>query len=363
MNKKIIIAGGGTGGHIFPAIATAQALSMLDKTISILFVGAKNKMEMEKVPQAGFKIEGLDIAGYNRSSLIKNISVPFKLIKSFLQAYQIIKKFSPHVVVGVGGYASFPMLWLAQLKNIPTILLEQNSVAGKANRMLGKRANAICVAYEGMNKYFVDKKIIFTGNPVRHSISLSAISRLDALKFFELDENKKTILVIGGSQGAHSINEAVNKNLNVLLQEEIQLIWQTGNLYLSKAKASASGKKEIFVSEFITNMENAYASADVVVSRAGAIAIAELCVVKKPVIFVPFPLAAEDHQTANALQLVSKNAALIINDNEVNQKLVSTAVTLINNEEKQNELIKNIERMAISNADEIIANEILKLIK
>jgi UDP-N-acetylglucosamine--N-acetylmuramyl-(pentapeptide) pyrophosphoryl-undecaprenol N-acetylglucosamine transferase len=363
MSKRIIIAGGGTGGHIFPAIAIAHALKKKDETIEILFVGAKGKMEMEKVPQAGYKIEGLDIAGFNRSSLIKNISLPFKLIKSLWQAGKIMKKFKPDLVAGVGGYASFPMLRLAQQKNIPTVIQEQNSFAGKTNRLLGKKAAAICVAYEGMTKFFPGEKIVMTGNPVRAAISQTTVARSEGMKFFGLNENKKTLLAVGGSLGAKSINEAIDRKLDDLLDAGLQLIWQTGKPYAAKAKERTAGKQGVWVNEFITKMEYAYAAADMVISRAGAIAIAELCVMKKPVLFVPFPFAAEDHQTVNAMSLVNKNAAMMIKDSEAVDKAVPMIIELAKDESKQNEMRKNISRLAITDADEKIAAEIVRLIK
>jgi len=360
MGKKVIIAGGGTGGHIFPAIAIANALKKKDEKIEILFVGAKGKMEMEKVPQAGYKIEGLDIVGFNRSSLIKNIGLPFKIIKSLLQARKIMNEFKPDLVVGVGGYASFPMLSLAQQKKIPTVIQEQNSLAGKTNMMLGKRARKICVAYDGMEKFFPKEKIVITGNPVRADISRSRITKEEGIKFFDLDVNKKTVFVVGGSMGAKSVNEAVDKHFDELLNAGLQLIWQTGKLFGAKAKERAAGKKGVWVNDFITQIEYAYAAGDIVISRAGAIAITELCVMKKPVLFVPFPLAAEDHQTKNAMNLVNKNAALIVKDSEAIDKAVPMIIELAKDEEKQNELRNNISQLAIINADEKIADEIIK---
>ena len=357
---KIIIAGGGTGGHIFPAIAIANALKRKDDTIEILFVGAKGKMEMEKVPQAGYKIAGLDIAGFNRSSLIKNIGLPLKLIKSYFQARKIMKEFLPDVVVGVGGYASFPMLQLAQQKKIPTVIQEQNSFAGKTNMLLGKRAKKICVAYDGMEKFFPKEKIVITGNPVRAAISKSVITKTEAVRFFDLSESKKTVFVVGGSLGAKSVNEAVDKYLDLLLNEDLQLIWQTGKPYAGKAKERAAGKTGVWVNDFITQMEFAYAAADMVISRAGAIAIAELCVMKKPVLFIPFPFAAEDHQTVNAMSLVNKNAALLVKDSEAMDKAIPEIITLAKDERKQNELKNNISQLAITNADDKIADEIIK---
>lgn len=362
MSKRIIIAGGGTGGHIFPAIAIANALKKKDGSIEILFVGAKGKMEMEKVPQAGYKIIGLDIAGFNRSSLIKNIGLPFKILKSYFQARKIMSEFKPDAVIGVGGYASFPMLQLAQQKNIPTVIQEQNSFAGKTNMILGKRAKKICVAYEGMEKFFPKEKIILTGNPVRSAISNSIVTRTEGDNFFQLQLNRKTVFVVGGSLGAKSINEAIDKHLDDILHEGLQLIWQTGKPYLAKARERAAGKQGVWVNDFITRMEYAYAASDIVISRAGAIAIAELCVMKKPVLFVPFPYAAEDHQTVNAMSLVNKQAALIVKDDETKEKLVPMIIELAKDNAKQSELKRHISELAIKNADERIAEEILKLL-
>jgi UDP-N-acetylglucosamine--N-acetylmuramyl-(pentapeptide) pyrophosphoryl-undecaprenol N-acetylglucosamine transferase len=363
MSKRIIIAGGGTGGHIFPAIAIANALKRKDRSIEILFVGAKGKMEMEKVPQAGYKIIGLDIAGFNRSSLIKNIGLPFKILKSYFQARRIMSEFKPDAIVGVGGYASFPMLQLAQQRNVSTVIQEQNSFAGKTNMILGKRADRICVAYEGMEKFFPKEKILVTGNPVRAAISQSTVSKSEGLRFFQLAEGKKTVFVVGGSLGAKAINEAVDAHLDELLNAGLQLIWQTGKPYLARARDRAAAKPGIWVNDFITKMEDAYAAADIVISRAGAIAIAELCVMQKPTVFVPFPYAAEDHQTVNAMSLVNKNAALIVKDSEAIDKVVSTIIQLAKDETKQNELKQNISQLAKINADERIAEEILSLLK
>ena len=362
MSKKIIIAGGGTGGHIFPAIAIANALKKIDDKIEILFVGAKGKMEMEKVPQAGYNIEGLAIAGFNRSSLIKNIGLPFKLIKSFFQVRRIFNTFKPIAVVGVGGYSSFPVLKYAQTRGIKTFIHESNSFAGKSNILLGKNATKIFVATDGMEKFFKANKLKITGNPVRKLIVENNISRTEAIEFFKLSPNKKTILSIGGSLGAKSINEAINKYINKFEKNELQLIWQTGKPYATTAQQTAKERANIYTSDFITNMEYAYAAADLIISRSGAMAIAEICVAKKPTIFVPYPFAAEDHQTVNAENLVSKSAALTINDNEVLDKLVSSIIALSNNVEQQHTLKQNIAKLAIINADEVIANEILSVV-
>ena len=361
--KKVILAGGGTGGHIFPAIAIANALKKIDSNIEILFVGAKGRMEMEKIPQAGYQIEGLDITGFNRSSLIKNIELPYKLAKSFIQVRNILKKFKPDAVIGVGGYSSFPVLWFAQIKGIKTFIHESNSFAGKSNIILGKKATKIFTGTTGMEKFFPKEKILVTGNPVREVITRSGITKSEGIKFFSLDESKKTVLIVGGSLGAKSINEAIDKGLENLLNAGLQIIWQTGKPYAENAKERAKGKESVWVNEFITQMEFAYAAADIVVARSGAMSVAELCVVKKPVLFVPYPFAAEDHQTVNAMQLVNKHAALMVKDTEVMQKLVFMTIELSMDESKQQELKKNIAGLAITDADKKIANEVIKLIR
>jgi UDP-N-acetylglucosamine--N-acetylmuramyl-(pentapeptide) pyrophosphoryl-undecaprenol N-acetylglucosamine transferase len=362
VNKRIIIAGGGTGGHIFPAIAIANALKKIDTKIEILFVGAKGKMEMEKVPQAGYDIKGLDIAGFNRSSLIKNISLPFKLIKSFFQVRTIVKNFRPDAIIGVGGYSSFPVLRFGQAKRIPTFIHESNSFAGKSNILLGKKATKIFVAADGMEKFFPKEKIVVTGNPVRANISQSVVTKKEGLNFFGLAENKKTVFAVGGSLGAKSINEAINKHLDDLLNAGLQLIWQTGKLFIAQARERVKDKPSVWVNDFVIQMDCAYAAADMVVARAGAMTIAELCVAKKPVLFVPYPYAAEDHQTVNAQNLVNKNAAMMVKDNEALDKVVPMIIELAKDENRQNELKKNIGLLAITDADRRIAEEVLKCI-
>src|SRR6476620_6885515 len=361
--KKIIIAGGGTGGHIFPAIAIANAIKKLEPGIDILFVGAKGKMEMEKVPQAGYRIEGLDIAGFNRSSLIKNIGLPFKLVRSFLQVRKIFNQFRPDAVVGVGGYSSFPVLRLAQARNIPSFIHESNSFAGKSNILLGKKATRVFVATDGMQKFFPAEKIIVTGNPVRPGIvNVSSIDKNEALQFFGLQPGKKTLLIVGGSLGAQSINAAISKGLENLINAGLQLIWQTGKMNAEKWKEQTADHPTVWVNDFITQMEMAYAASDMVISRAGAMAIAELCVVKKPVLFVPYPFAAEDHQTMNAMSLVEKQAALMVRDNEAVDKVVPAIIALARDENKQSELKNNIGKHAVADADERIAREIIRSI-
>jgi UDP-N-acetylglucosamine--N-acetylmuramyl-(pentapeptide) pyrophosphoryl-undecaprenol N-acetylglucosamine transferase len=360
---RIIIAGGGTGGHIFPAIAIANAIKKLAPQTEILFVGAKGKMEMEKVPQAGYKITGLDIAGFNRSSLIKNIALPYKLIKSFFQVAGILKSFKPTAVIGVGGYSSFPVLRYAQSKGIPTFIHEANSFAGKSNIMLGKKATRVFTAIDGMERFFPAQKISISGNPVRQTISAGLVSKEEALKYFGLGSDKKVVLSIGGSLGAKSINDAIAKDIELFEQNNLQLIWQTGKPYKEQGLTRAKSKANIFVNDFITQMEYAYAAADMVISRSGAMAVAELCVVKKPVIFVPYPFAAEDHQTVNAKTLVNKRAAQMIKDEEALKKLVPSIISLSKDEALQAQLKDNIGRLAVTNADELIAKEILDSLK
>ena len=360
---RIIIAGGGPGGHIFPALAIANAIKQVRPDADILFVGAKGKMEMEKVPQAGYKIEGLDIAGFNRSSLIKNIGLPFKLIKSFFQVKKIFKKFKPVAAFGVGGYSSFPVLKFAQSQGIKTFIHESNSFAGKTNIMLGKNATKIFVAIDGMEKFFPVNKIVISGNPVRASITNNRISREKAILFFGLDPQKTIVLSVGGSLGARSINEALDNHIAEFEKNNLQLIWQTGKSYEEKGKQAGAGKTNIWISDFINQMEYAYAAADVVISRSGAMSVGELCVMNKPVLFVPYPFAAEDHQTVNAKKLVDKNAALMIKDSEAADKLVTTIIELAKDEQRQAELKHNISKLAITDAAEVVAREVLRAIE
>jgi UDP-N-acetylglucosamine--N-acetylmuramyl-(pentapeptide) pyrophosphoryl-undecaprenol N-acetylglucosamine transferase len=366
VSKRIIIAGGGTGGHIFPAIAIAGALKKQDPTIEILFVGAKGKMEMEKVPQAGYRIEGIDIAGFNRSSLIKNLGLPFKLIRSFFQVSSIFSSFMPDAVIGVGGYSSFPVLRAAQAKGIPTYIHESNSFAGKSNILLGKKATRIFVASDGMEKFFPADRILVSGNPVRSAIVQSAgvqsrTGRDEAVRSFGLDPAKTTVLSTGGSLGAKGINEAIAAHLDQF--GDLQLIWQTGKPFAAQASALCAGRKNVWTADFIPHMENAFAAADIVISRSGAMSIAELCVVKKPVVFVPFPFAAEDHQTANAQNLVNKDAGLLVKDSEAKDKLVDTVLALSKDKTRQEQLKTNIGRLAITDAADRIAEVILKEIQ
>jgi UDP-N-acetylglucosamine--N-acetylmuramyl-(pentapeptide) pyrophosphoryl-undecaprenol N-acetylglucosamine transferase len=370
MSRRIIIAGGGTGGHIFPAIAIAGALQKIDPSIELLFVGAKGKMEMEKIPQAGYHIEGIDIAGFNRSSLIKNAGLPFKLIKSFFQVGRILRAFRPDAVIGVGGYSSFPVLRAAQARGIPTFIHESNSFAGKSNILLGKKATRIFVASDGMEKFFPAGRIVITGNPVRQSIVQSKVSREEALRHFGLNPSGPVVLSTGGSLGAKGINQAIAAHLDEFGQRDIQLIWQTGKpfaaeaaaLIAAQAAAKPAGHGGIWTNDFIPQMEYAFAAADVVISRSGAMSIAELCVVAKPVVFVPFPFAAEDHQTVNAQHLVDKKAALMVRDSEAKDRLVSTTIGLVQDKALQQQLKENIGRLAVRDAAGLIANEILSVI-
>jgi UDP-N-acetylglucosamine--N-acetylmuramyl-(pentapeptide) pyrophosphoryl-undecaprenol N-acetylglucosamine transferase len=360
---KVIISGGGTGGHIFPAVAIANEIKSLVPGAEILFVGALGKMEMEKVPAAGYKIIGIPIAGFQRRFTWANFKLPFLIIKSLLKTRRIVKEFEPDVVVGTGGYASGPLVRAATRRGVPALIQEQNSYAGITNKILGRAATKICVAYEGMEKFFPREKIIVTGNPVRQDLTDVRKYRQEAIQYFNLSEEKKTILVIGGSLGAKTINDAVGANLKTLAQNNIQLIWQTGKSYYAVASRQArdfSGK-HIYAFEFITRMELAYAAADIVISRAGASSVSELCNLGMPCILVPSPNVAEDHQTRNAMSLVNKNAAIMVRDNQARTILIECAVKLINNEKHQDILKNNISKMAFHHSANVIAREVLKL--
>lgn len=361
--NKIIIAGGGTGGHIFPAIAVANALRSINPAIEILFVGAKGKMEMEKVPQAGYSIQGLDIAGFNRASLLKNWSLPFKLLKSFYQVKKIFSSFHPDAVFGVGGYSSFPVLKYAQQKGIASFLHEANSFAGKSNMLLGKKADLIMVATKGMEKFFPANKIVLTGNPVRREIAESTVLRNEALEFFGMKEARPTVLVMGGSLGARSINNAIAKQTHAFVQAGVQLIWQTGKGNLGLVSAETKNRKDICVTEFIAKMNYAYAAADLVVSRAGAIALAEICACAKPSVLVPYPHAAEDHQTVNAMQLVNGGAALMVSDEEAEAKLVNTVIELVADKEKCAAFSAAASGLYVKDADRVIAEQIIAIME
>lgn len=360
---KVILSGGGTGGHIFPAVAIANEIKKLVPHADILFVGALGKMEMEKVPNAGYKIIGVQIAGLQRKLTLANLKLPFLLIKSLLKTRKIISDFKPDVVVGTGGYASGPLLRAATGKGIPALIQEQNSYAGITNKILSKKASKICVAYEGMEKFFPKEKIILTGNPVRQDLRDVKNHRTEALNFFKLSPNKKVILVIGGSLGARTINETMGAGLQKLVDNNIQLIWQTGKTYYTTAQQQVENYKNdhIYALEFISRMDLAYAAADIVISRAGASSVSELCNIGMPSILVPSPNVAEDHQTKNAMALVNKQAALLVKDNEAQQTLIQTAVALINNTAQQVTLTNNISQMAFHNSANVIALEVLKL--
>jgi len=363
---KIIISGGGTGGHIFPAIAIANALKEIAPQTEILFVGAIGKIEMEKVPAAGYKIEGLPISGFHRKLTFKNLGVIIKLLKSLLKSRRIIKQFKPDAVVGVGGYASGPLLWAATSKNIPALIQEQNSYAGVTNKLLAKRAKKICVAYQDMNRFFSEEKIVFTGNPVRKELLNQTISKKEALDFFELNQEKPTILFLGGSGGAKTINQSIINHLEQLHNSGIQIIWQTGKFYFEEAKRKADEiniSSNIKIMDFITKMDFAYKAADLVVSRAGAGTISELCLVAKPCILVPSPNVAENHQYKNALALVNNQAAILIKDADANTELVNKALEIIYDHTKLAQLSDNINNMAIQDSDKKIAQEILNLVK
>jgi UDP-N-acetylglucosamine--N-acetylmuramyl-(pentapeptide) pyrophosphoryl-undecaprenol N-acetylglucosamine transferase len=358
---RMIIAGGGTGGHIFPAIAIANAVRNLAPEAEILFAGAKGKMEMDLVPQAGYRIEGLDIVGYQRKNWAATLSLPFKILRSLRQAARMIRDFKPAVVVGTGGYASFPVLWTAERKMIPVLIQEQNSMAGKSNRILGKKAARICVAYEGMQQFFDSQKILVTGNPVRALMGPGG-DHQRAVLGFGLDPQFKTVLAMGGSLGAKSVNLALEKKLEEFRQGGLQLIWQTGKSFYRQALDASKGyEDQVKVFDFIRQMDQAYQAADVVISRAGALSISELCLVGKPAVLVPYPYAAQDHQTHNALYLVHRDAALMVKDSEAGEELVKKTLMLLENEKMQEILAANLSGLAMPDAGNQIAREVLKL--
>lgn len=363
---KAIISGGGTGGHIFPAIAIANAIKGRYPDAEILFVGAEGRMEMEKVPAAGYKIEGLPIAGLQRSLTLKNLALPFKLLKSQRRVKKILRDFAPDVVVGVGGYASAPTLKMAAKMGFKTVLQEQNSYPGLTNKMLAKNASVICVAYDGLQQFFPADKIVITGNPVRDVIERMECSREEGAAFFGCDPSKSIVLSVGGSLGAGSINNMLMSHLQRFRENNVQLIWQTGKWMYEEAvqKVKKAGLDEwIKVHQFINQMEKAYAAADVVVSRAGAIAISELCVIGKPSVLIPSPNVAEDHQTKNAMALASKGAAIMVRDNECKTTGVQTVLDLLANPTARNQMSKNIRRFAHPHSAELIVDEIEKIVK
>lgn len=361
---RVIISGGGTGGHIFPAVAIANAIKALCPDVKILFVGALGRMEMQRVPAAGYEIKGLPIQGFDRKNPLKNLKVLYKIWKSQRMARQIIKEFCPQVAVGVGGYASGPTLNMAAAKGIPCLLQEQNSYAGVTNKLLAKKASKICVAYEGMERFFPAEKIMLTGNPVRRQLLENMISREDAIRSFGLDPQKKTILLVGGSLGARTINESVLKHINEIKTNNVQFIWQTGKYYNAKINEQLeklSHPDNLVVTDFISDMGVAYKAADLVISRAGAGSISEFCLLGKPVILVPSPNVAEDHQTKNALALVNKQAALYVKDAEAKDRLLTLAFETVNDDAKLKSLSTHILEMALPDSAEIIAKEVITL--
>lgn len=362
--NKVIISGGGTGGHIFPAIAIANRIKKEFPNAEILFIGAKGKMEMTKVPEAGYQIVGLWISGLQRRLTLGNFALPFKLLFSLLKARKIIKQFKPDVVIGVGGYASAPTLRIASMLKVPTVIQEQNSFPGKTNKMLAKTVTKICVAYENLDRFFPAHKIELTGNPVRRKVVEIEGLREKGMEFFQLSPNKKTVLVVGGSLGAKTLNESFVHRLRELQEKNIQLIWQCGSYQFEEMKAIISNLNQegIVLTKFIEQMELAYAAADIVVSRAGAIAISELCIIGKPVVLVPSPNVAEDHQTKNAMALVKDEAAIFIGDQEAREKLVPSVLELLEDTAKQNRLSENIRKKAIINADERIVNVVKSIV-
>ena len=360
---RIIISGGGTGGHIFPAVSIANAIKAKHPDAKILFVGALGRMEMQRVPAAGYEIKGLPICGFDRKHLLKNIAVLFKIWKSQRMAKKIINDFKPMAAVGVGGYASGPTLNVCAGKGIPCLIQEQNSYAGVTNKLLAKKADKICVAYEGMERFFPADKIIMTGNPVRQNVLETSITPEEARKQFGLDPNKKTILLVGGSLGARTINESVLNNLEQIAKSDIQFIWQTGKFYNASINEQLKGKElpNLKVMDFISDMGAAYKAADLVISRAGASSISEFCLIGKPVILVPSPNVAEDHQTKNAMALVNKDAAIYVKDSEAPSLLIDKAINIVSDEQKLASLSENIKKLGLKNSADVIADEVIKL--
>ena len=362
---RVIISGGGTGGHIFPAVSIANEIRAKRPDAKILFVGAEGRMEMQRVPAAGYPIKGLPIAGFNRKNLLKNVPVLFKIMKSRRLARQIVREFKPQVAVGVGGYASGPTLNVAESMGIPTLLQEQNSYAGVTNKILAKKARKICVAYEGMDRFFPADKILFTGNPVRQNLLDSSVSKEEAVRSFGLVPGKQTILIVGGSLGARTLNESILGNLPLVKQQsKVQFIWQTGKYYSEQIQAELKRRgcpENLKVMDFISDMKQAYAAADLVISRAGAGSISEFCLLGKPVILVPSPNVAEDHQTKNALALVQKSAALYVPDADARRTLLPLAINTVADHDKLENLSRNIVQLARPNAASDIANEVIRL--
>lgn len=363
---KILISGGGTGGHIFPAIAIANELKARVDGVKILFVGAEGRMEMERVPQAGYEIRGLKVMGFDRKHLLKNVKVIYNYLKGKREAHKIIKEFAPDVAVGVGGYASGPAIGAAEELKVPVLLQEQNSYAGVTNKLLSKRANTICVAYEGMEKFFQEDKIVMTGNPVRQELMGNTLTRELACRAIGLEPNKRTVMIVGGSLGARTINESVLLHLDLIRkQRDVQFFWQTGKFYSQEIKDALQEKikpDNLVVTDFISDMAKAYKAADVVISRAGACSISELQLLGKPAILVPSPNVAEDHQTKNAMALVNKQAAVCIKDSEARMLLVPKAITVVNDAAQLSELSQNVAKMGRPNATRQIVDEIIKLV-
>ena len=360
---RIIISGGGTGGHIFPAISIANAIKAKRPDANILFVGALGRMEMQRVPAAGYEIKGLPICGFDRKHLLKNFIVLFKILRSECMARGIVRRFKPMAAVGVGGYASGPMLNVCAKRGIPCLIQEQNSYAGVTNRLLSKKAEKICVAYEGMERFFPADKIILTGNPVRQNVLDSKYSVAEARQLFGLAPDMKTILIVGGSLGARTINESILQHLDLVGQSDVQFIWQTGKVYYEAIKERLEGEElpNLRAVDFISDMGAAYKAADLVISRAGASSISEFCLIGKPVVLVPSPNVAEDHQTKNAMALVNKNAALYVKDSEAADVLLRTAIQAVGDEVKLKALKENILKLGLKDSADIIADEVIKL--
>ena len=358
---NILLSGGGTGGHIYPAVAIANELKARHPDAEFLFVGANGRMEMEKIPQLGYKIEGLNISGIQRSLTLKNLSFPFKLLQSLYRAGKILRKFRPNVVIGTGGYASGPTLYMASLKNIPSLIQEQNSYPGITNKLLAKKAEKICVAYDGLETFFPKDKMIKTGNPVRQDLLDIKSKRTEGLEHFGLDPKKTTIAIIGGSLGAKRINETIALHLDSLLAKGLQVLWQTGKLYFDRFEELGM-KKGVTMHAFVQRMDLFYAAADVLISRAGAGTISELCIVGKPVLFIPSPNVAEDHQTKNALSVVNNDAALMIKESELDS-FEDVLLGIVDNPEKRQQLSKNIKKLALPEATRRIADEVEKIVK
>ncbi|MFG4002691.1 undecaprenyldiphospho-muramoylpentapeptide beta-N-acetylglucosaminyltransferase [Flavobacterium aquidurense] len=359
-NYKFILSGGGTGGHIYPAIAIANELKAQFPDAEFLFVGAKDKMEMQKVPQAGYEIKGLWIAGLQRKLTLQNLMFPLKLATSLLESRRIIKQFKPNVVIGTGGFASGPLLQAAGGAGIPTVIQEQNSFPGITNKLLSKKANAICVAYQNLERFFPKEKIVLTGNPVRQDLIDIDSKREEAIAFYGLDPNKKTLLVLGGSLGARRVNQLIEKELENMLSQDVQVIWQCGKLYFEEYKKH--NQQHVRVVDFIERMDFVYAAADVIISRAGASSVSELCIVGKPVIFIPSPNVAEDHQTKNAQAIVDAKGAILLKESELDSQFSIVFEALLKDEGKQKQLSVNIKKLAMPNAVKVIVDQIRKLL-